>query len=339
VSHYSLIYGLNVELNKAIPGVACSPLRPSSVDVQISFGLMPTWLDEHQFSKTVWYASPEPEPGAEPRLMIWKLANGYYQVHYADGTEFLISQACSEIWATWPTQTLSLEDTATYLLGPVLGFVLLLRGCTCLHASAFVIDNQAVALVGPAGAGKSTTAAAFAERGYTILAEDVVTLDDRESRFLVHPAYPCIRLWPAAVKALYGEYSDLPRLTPTWEKRYLDLTGYRSGFQTEPLPLAAIYLLGERREEASAPAIRELSQSEALISLIANTYATYLMDKKMRAREFELLGRVIRGVPLRKVVPHTNPAHLEKLCELITQDARQTMNSELAPFGQSRQHV
>jgi hypothetical protein len=43
----------------------------------------------------------------------------------------------------------------------------------------------------------------LAKRGYSVLAEDVVTLDDRGDHFLVRPAYPCIRLWPASVKALY----------------------------------------------------------------------------------------------------------------------------------------
>ncbi len=339
MSHYSLIYGLNIQVNNTIPGIVFSDSVPTSVDVQIRFGFMPPWFSEHQYCKIIWYVSPQREAGADPRLIIWKLSNGYYHVHYADSTEFLLSEWGSEIWGTWPTQTLTLEDTATYLLGPILGFVLLLRGCTCLHASAIAIDNQAIALLGPAGAGKSTTAAAFAERGYSILAEDVVTLDDRENNFLVHPAYPCIRLWPASVKALYGEHSDLPRLTPTWEKRYLDLSKDHYEFQNEPLPLAAIYLLGEREEDASAPAIAELSQSEALISLIANTYATYLMDKAMRAREFELLDRVIRQVRLRKVVPHTNPAHIEKLCKLIIEDARQISRSGPAPGNQNRLHV
>jgi serine kinase of HPr protein (carbohydrate metabolism regulator) len=62
----------------------------------------------------------------------------------------------------------------------MMGFVLLLRGCISLHACAVAIDDRAVAIVGPAGAGKSTTAAALADQGYSILAEDVVTLQDLE---------------------------------------------------------------------------------------------------------------------------------------------------------------
>ncbi|MFN2493868.1 MAG: hypothetical protein ABR501_13395, partial [Pyrinomonadaceae bacterium] len=168
--------------------------------------------------------------------------------------------------------------------------------------------------------GKSTTAAAFADLGYGILAEDVVTLDDRRTVFLVEPAYPCIRLWPASVKALYGPDADLPKLTPTWDKCYLDLNQEQYKFWQEPLPLAAIYLLGDRSDDTSAPFVREVSISQAMIALVANTYTTYLMDKPMRARGFELFGRVLAQVPMRQVIPHTDSSRLQALCDRIIED-------------------
>src|SRR6188474_787345 len=232
----------------------------------------------------------------------WK----YFRFRYADETEFVVDKAGTQVWAAW-REPLTIEDTATYLLGPVMGFVMLLRGVVCLHASAVAIGDKAIALLGPAGAGKSTTAAAFAERGHSVLAEDVVTLDDRGDQFLVRPGYPCIRLWPPAVKALYGSETHLPRLTPNWDKCYLDLN---DNFQREPLRLAAIYHLGERRHDATAPFVQTLDRAEGLMSLVANTYATKLMDKQMRAREFEVLTRVVSNVPLRRITPHTDPARI-----------------------------
>ena len=172
--------------------------------------------------ETSYVADYKSECG-EPALRVFRVRDGeYYRFRYADETEFVIDKAGSEVWAAW-REPLTLEDTTTYLLGPVMGFVMLLRGVVCLHASAVAIGDEAIALLGPAGSGKSTTAAAFAERGYSVLAEDVVTLDDRGDHFLVRPGYPCIRLWPAAVKALYGSETHLPKLTPNWDKCYLDL--------------------------------------------------------------------------------------------------------------------
>jgi hypothetical protein len=310
------IYGLGILANRTIPTVPASPI--TLVDVSISFGSLPAWL--HNLNTTqveVSYVADYNDEAGEPVLRVFRLLGGeYYHFYYADGTEFLVDQGGMRIWATW-REPLTIEDTTTYLLGPIMGFVMLLRGMVCLHASAIAIDDYAIALLGPAGSGKSTTAAAFFDRGFDVLAEDVVTLDDCDDRFLVRPAYPCIRLWPASVKALYGTENHLPRLTPNWDKCYLDLT---QQFQQESLPLAAIYLLDVRRDDSTAPRVEPLDRAEGLMSLVANTYATKLMDKQMRAREFEVLNRVLNNVPLRRVIPHTDPARIPELCDSILDD-------------------
>ena len=312
------IYGLGVLANKLIPGVPASPT--ASVDVRISFGSLPAWLDEVSTQIETSYVSEYKDESGTPVLRVFSILEGKYsRFCYADQTEFIVDQAGTEIWARWPAP-LTLEDATTYLLGPIMGFVMLLRGVVCLHASAVAIGERAIAILGPAGSGKSTTAAAFSDRGYSVLAEDVVTLDDRQDHFFVRPAYPCIRLWPASVKALYGTETHLPKLTPNWEKRYLDLTKRPEQFQQQPLPLGAIYHLGHRSDEPAAPIIEPLEKSEGLMTLVANTYATKLMNKQMRAREFEQLTRVLNNVPLRQVTPHTTTTRIPDLCERILDD-------------------
>ncbi|HEX6648255.1 MAG TPA: hypothetical protein VF075_01905 [Pyrinomonadaceae bacterium] len=311
------IYGLGVVANRTVPGVPASSIAAD--DVRINFRSLPAWLNNLQQIETTYVADQTDECG-RPVLRVFRLLPffeaKFYRFCYADQTEFVIDAAGTEIWADW-REPLTIEDATTYLLGPIMGFVMLLRGVVCLHASAIAIDEYAIALVGPAGSGKSTTAAAFAERGFGILAEDVVTLDDRGNQFLVRPAYPCIRLWPASVKALYGNETHLPKLTPNWDKRYLDL---HEQFQQQPLTLAAIYLLGERRDDDSAPFVETVDRAEGLMSLVANTYATKLMDRDMRAREFELLTRVLNNVPLRRVTPHSDAARIPELCDRILDD-------------------
>ncbi len=308
------IYGLGVVANRTVPGVPASSIAAD--DVRINFRSLPAWFNQCIQFETTYVADQKDECG-RPVLRVFRLLEGkYYRFCYADQTEFVIDAAGTEIWADW-REPLTIEDATTYLLGPIMGFVMLLRGVVCLHASAIAIDDYAIALVGPAGSGKSTTAAAFAERGFGILAEDVVTLDDRGDQFLVRPAYPCIRLWPASVKALYGNETHLPKLTPNWDKCYLDLN---EQFQQQPLTLAAIYLLGERRDDAAAPFVETVDRAEGLMSLVANTYATKLMDRHMRAREFELLTRVLNNVPLRRVTPHADAARIPELCDRILND-------------------
>ena len=318
--HYGCsIYGLAVVANRPIPTVPCSAI--TTADVRVSFGVLPDWfhsLGPDQVETT--YVADATDESGKPAFVFTKLHQGdFFRFTYADETEFVVDRAGREIWTTW-LEPLTLEDTATYLLGPVMGFVLLLRGLVCLHASAIVVDGMAIALVGPAGAGKSTTAAAFAARGFSVLAEDVVTLDDRGDTFFVQPAYPCIRLWPASAATLYGSRSALPPLTPNWDKLYLDLTQQSGQFENERRRLAAIYLLEERSEDPQAPFVEALDPAAGMISLIANTYGTKFLDKHMRAREFDVLSRVLQHVPLRRVTPHADPQKLATLCDQLLSD-------------------
>jgi hypothetical protein len=318
-SHF--VYGLSIKANRAIPCLTPSTTE-QQVDIQVQLGRMPPWLEADKAgSLEEFYVSLDHDSPGVPILMIWKLPKGYFWLRYADGSEFVIDQAGTEIWATWP-ESFTVEDSATYLLGPVMGFVLLLRGTICLHASAIAVGNRAFALVGQAGAGKSTTAAAFARLGYKILSDDVCTLSYAEGTFVVQPAYPCIRLWPRSVEVLYGRADALPLLTPNWDKRYLDLSsaGHES-FQSKPLPLAAVYVLSERSDSPDSPYVEIISGKEGLLELIGNTYANYLMETStMRAQEFRVLTRLMHDVPMRRAVAHSDPSRLVSFCQTIVDD-------------------
>jgi hypothetical protein len=269
-----------------------------------------------------WFTSYWLDEKNEPSLKVWKIEDGrYFRLRYYDGTEFFLSESGNEIWASWP-ENLTIENTAAFLLGPIFGFLLRLRGVICLHASAIAIDGQAIVLIGQPGAGKSTTAAAFTQQGYPALSEDVVALRDQGDSFLVEPGYPLIRLWPESVQALFGSRDALPPITPNWDKRYLDLTQKGFSFKRQPLPLAALYLLDGRSDDPAAPFVEAIPSDKGLIELVTNTYTNYMLDQRMRAREFDLLGRLVNKMPIRKIKPHSDPARLYELCRVILGDFR-----------------
>lgn len=325
MTHFCAAYGLVIQAASMIPGaLTLNSARPA--DLRVWLGEMPEWRNAALPAALILHTTPYEDDFGQPVMRAWDLAGGeYLRLLYADGTEFILDRRGTEIWATWP-ESQTLEDMATYLLGPVLGLVLRLRGLTCLHASAVVLDGQAIALVGASGAGKSTTAAAFAQAGYQVMADDIVALDEQSGAFLVRPAYPRLRLWPPSVEALYGAEDALPLMTPTWDKRYLDLVEKKFWFQGGSLPLAAIYLLDQRRSDQDAPFVEPLSNNQKLVSLMANTYANYLLNRQMRADEFRSLGRLCREIPLRKVVPNADPKLLSELCQTIVADFQQLAN-------------
>jgi hypothetical protein len=248
----------------------------------------------------------------------------YFGFFYGDGARFAVGRRGHEVCADWP-EDYSLEDACTYLLGPVMGFVLRLRGTVCLHASAVDVDGRAIALVGLPGAGKSTTAAAFASAGSPVLSDDIVALADQGTQFLVQPGYPRVNLWPDSVRRLFGAEDALPRITPTWQKRYLPLGQNGQHFALSPLPLGAIYILDSRESSLTDPIIEGVPGKEAFMALVANTYVNYLLDQDMRRTEFDVLGRVVSEIPVRRVRPPAECSAIFNLCEAIEADAKRVM--------------
>src|SRR6267378_3816435 len=90
-------------------------------------------------------------------------------------------------------------------------------------------------------------------------------------------------------------------------------------FASRALPLCAIYVLGDRRSD-SAPCVEAVRAQAALLSLVAETYANKILDREMRAREFEVLSRLVSAVPVRRVSPHEDATRLGELCKVIRED-------------------
>jgi len=314
------VFGLLVHSNLPLSGI--SPVGPLAgpPDVELHLGTSPYAEGEiSPDAEELTYVSPHSSETGEPALQVWLVSKGaFLHIVYSDGTQFWLDQKREALWAVWP-DTLSLENTASYLFGPVLGLLLRLRDVTCLHASAVAFGDRSVAFVGAAGAGKSTTAAAFGRQGYGVLSDDIVALMERGGTFHIMPAYPHLCLWPDSVKMLYGSSEALPRFIPEWDKRRLDLGEQGTRFESRPLPLGAIYIFGERGPDP-APSVEVVRQQDALLSLVASTYANTILGRELRAREFAVLGRLVEAVPIRRVRPHNKPSRLGELCTVIHQD-------------------
>lgn len=318
-----LAYGLRITANRSVPGLlAIEKSGLGDLEIRLNDGAEFPALSSREFL----YTSENICQSGLPALRVGRLFGGAYGLFYSDGARFAVDPHGREIVADWPPGY-CFEDAATYLSGPVLAFVLRLRGLVCLHASAVAIEDKAIALVGSAGAGKSTAAAVFAKSGYAVLSDDVVALTEQEDYFQVQPGYPRVNLWADSVRALFGSEDALPKITPTWDKRYLalDRDGFR--FESRPLPLGVIYVLRSREDGGSTCRFGPISPSSALIALVANTYVNYLLDKDMRSTEFHGLGRLVNSVPARSVGLPDGASGLGELSRAIAADAEEVLAS------------
>jgi hypothetical protein len=300
----------------------CPPApREQAPHLRIELGTLGKFTDYPRGDYILYRQRPARESSKPPTVRIDRGGDGHFRVVYADGAEFVIDASASEIFGV-SHGALTFEDLLVYLQGPILGFVLRLRGVTCLHASAAAVDGRAFAVVGRGGMGKSTSAAAFARLGLEVLTDDVLALRDGGTSFDVQPGLPRVLLWPESVGALFGDPEALPRIVGNWDKRYLDLrqAGYR--FARLAAPLSAIYVLGERLPADASPEIAEIKGADALVSLLANTYANDFLDARLRANELEVLGRVVSHVPVRLLRAPADRGAVPRVCETLVADFR-----------------
>jgi hypothetical protein len=276
--------GLTIVADRAIPGLGCAD-PGASADLTIYAGQVPF------FGSAPHVSLDSGDRGRHGAQQVVASRNCYgYRFEYVDGTRFWIDVAGERIWMTWCT---TFEDACTYLIGPMMAFVLRLRGDVVLHASAVKVGDSAMAFVGPHGSGKSTTAAALARAGCPVITDDLLRLTAEPTGWLAHPYGSALRLWPTSAALLYGDPERLPRITESWDKRGLALEAEGEAAPAAgPIPLGRVVFLS--RAPAAAPAFetRPVHGAGGILSLIANSSGGHLLDAHARAHEFRAIARL-----------------------------------------------
>ncbi len=209
------------------------------------------------------------------------------------------------------------RSVRVFLLGSAFGALLHQRGLLPLHGSAIAVNGGSVAFLGPSGTGKSTLAAAFLERGYKILADDVCALSVQEDGVpLAIPGYSQLNLWRDAAGKLGLETTLLLKARYGLEKYACPLG---DKFCRQPLPLTCIYALEttNTREFDLTP----LQGMDKLTPILHNTYRRrFLEGLGGRTDHFRHCAASGRHV---KVVRVTRPSYgflLDRLADLVESD-------------------
>jgi hypothetical protein len=323
MGYYYRLFGLNAHSDVALPGVQLRTWSWEEDAAPVYIRLSGDGSDEiatEAEQGILVFESKTNEPCV--RIRYFPSAR-FYRFLYSDGIMFDISSDGENVRGSWPS-TMSLEDALTYLLGPVFGFILRIRGFTALHASAAVINGHAVAFVGGGGAGKSTIVAALARAGHRVLSDDIAVLEETSGTFRIKPSYPQIRLWPDSVSILFGTKDALPKLVPSsdwWDKCFLDLERDGFYFHDKALPVRFTYILEPPSQNVQIARADVIPSIEAFPRLVANTCVNYALSADMRRREFHALGRFVEQIVVKRLVLGASPECFEMLGSFLEQDA------------------
>lgn len=332
MSYRYRLYGLTLSSSECLPALEPFGEDSGPADVHLELRSDPDWVRHARSLRSHRVHQLEAIPHSnDPAVVVTSYGEGcFWSLWYSDGTEFMADAAALRLWGTWK-QPWTKDDFATYLLGPIMGFVLRCKGVTPLHSSAVCIGGNAVLFCGAAQTGKSTTAAALGLRGCTVLCEDIAALKLLDNHYWIEPGYPRVCLWPDSVEKLTGRSDAFPLLTPNWEKRYLPLDGVRARFERERRSLEAIYLLAPGTEGNALPYVEKLTPKQALLELLPHTYLNWLPDREQRTREFETLTHLVERVSVRRITRHFQPGQIDALCKSIIADVGERLGCRVAP--------
>lgn len=242
--HHYLVFGLVVRSDMPLPELVPHPATAADVTIRIDAA--------RPMRETPAYYHVE---GDTALLTIKDV--GQYRIE--GGRDIIVV----------PVPGASERNLRLYVLGSALGAVLHQRGLVPLHANAVEIAGAAVAFMGHAGAGKSTLAAWFLDRGHAVLTDDVCVIENRQSGIVAHRGVVRLRLWREAVIQSGRAIIEANRSFDHFDK--YDVRIAEARIAPPSLPLGGVVLL-ERADEGEAFSLRRLRGSEAVEALVANVY-------------------------------------------------------------------
>jgi hypothetical protein len=213
---------------------------------------------------------------------------------------------------------------AQYATGNMLGMLLYQRGLLVLHASSVRAGAAAVALLGPCGAGKSSTAAALYAVGMPLVADDNTAIRFERDQAILLPGAPALKLFAGAAAVLGVPDEELYFIDDPYEK-----CGYRArrGFSLAPVPLAAVYVLADEDEMVSAHDFERLAPQQALLYLLAHSVPGRQAHPG-GAPVFRACARLANQVPVYRVRTFSRLAELPATAQRIRAHAEEHAHSE-----------
>lgn len=210
-------------------------------------------------------------------------------------------------------ETATPEEVRLFLFGSAMGALLHQRGMLAIHASSVEQGKKGFVIAGLSSSGKSTLAAGFLEKGYSILSDDisVIGFEDEDGHF-IYPGIPHLKLWKDVLMHL-SESLDLEPVRPKLEKYKKPIL---QGKNLNPVRLDKIIILSTKNTPGYH--FQEILGSEKFNLLRQNTYRLqYLNNLSRMESHFRNLSRLVANTSVYKVERPCSPLHIRELTTFV----------------------
>ena len=203
------------------------------------------------------------------------------------------------------------DTVALFTLSEAIGLLLFQRGYFLLHGGAVQVNEKGIVFLGVPGAGKSTTVAAFAQKGCKVLSDDMVCVQiNKQGGPSLIPAFSQIKVWETSVDGL-----QLPKERLDTVREGVNKFSWHNSvfFEEDIVPLAQVFVL--MPPSSSNAAIEPLPISQVPVELIGYfPLPDSLLNGLLLKEFFEKSVAVAQSVPIAKL---SRPANFAALYELV----------------------
>ena len=291
---YGLVVSAEFGLHQDRPVPAGTP-----VDVHVRWGEPVPAEQDAPVDSTVLLLCPWED---EVSYVFVRRPDGSFLLRFVDTCDFEISADLTSV-VVRPVIGADPGVAVVLTTGAMLAFQLSLRGLCVLHASAVDVGGAAIAFVADSGGGKSTMAGLLCADGARLVTDDVLVVDELQTRPTVRLGATELRLRKGA-DTLVARFADAPeRRTSADDRQVLQPPGVAE----DGLDLEALVLPVPDRT-ATAVSVELLAPKEALFELLTLPRLLGWQDPQVLARHLAHLSALVARVPVyRAVVPWGPP--------------------------------
>lgn len=290
------VYGLNIESEIMIPELTIlDPNYKDNIDVKIIFDFMNEDIKQKIDKKEIAdYNSDE----------VWFHINnvGTYLIQNGDTVTI---ELC---------ENPDLNILKVYILGSVLGIILLQRNTVAIHGGSIVINNKGCIFTGDKGAGKSTLTTALRQRGYDFLSDDVGAIELSDIP-MINPGFGYQKLCEDAMTKLGYDSSKFTPFRSDMNIKYI--VPALDNFVKEKVPFKALFEI--EQGDTQKVEVVEVTGNEKLQKIIKNVFRIEVLmySGGVPADYFKKCIEIAKHIKFYKITRPKNQFTINEQIEII----------------------
>ena len=245
MKYYYRLYGLNIESTIEIPEFELiDDISNINIDVNLNYGTVNREIKD--LIKNKHFSSFK-------KNNMWFYVKEVGIFHIFNGNTVLIE----------PCENADLNMVKIYIMGSVLGMVLIQKNIVAIHGGGIVIDGKGCIFTGNKGAGKSTISTALRKKGYKFISDDVCAINCNEINTMYH-GFGYQKLCEDVMATLGYD-----------TKKYETFRGDLNEFIKEEVPLNIIFELDI--EDIDKVKVKEIVGTDKIKYMISNIFRVEML--------------------------------------------------------------